>query len=78
MREHKPDGDEAIDRHRYRIRVRGKYPQFLYWLAMPFFAPMPWEADKFHSQPGMARRREAAPLGAGVAGNASYVLCIKR
>jgi ABC-type transport system substrate-binding protein len=38
-------GVEVIDRHTYRIRLKGKYPQFLYWLAMPFFAPVPWEAD---------------------------------
>ncbi len=46
-------GAEALDPYRYRIRINGKYPQFLYWLAMPFFAPMPWEAEKFYDQPGM-------------------------
>jgi oligopeptide transport system substrate-binding protein len=68
LRQHKLDGVEVIDRHRYRIRVKGKYPQFLYWLAMPFFAPMPWEADKFHSQPGMARKNltlDWYPIGTG-------------
>ncbi len=54
LRKHNLEGAEVIDRYRYRIRIKGKYPQFLYWLAMPFFAPMPWEADRFHSQPGMA------------------------
>ncbi len=68
LRAHKLDGVEAIDRYRYRIRVKGKYPQFLYWLAMPFFAPMPWEADKFHSQPGMAQKNltlDWYPIGTG-------------
>ena len=68
LRAHKLDGVEVIDRHRYRIRVKGKYPQFLYWLAMPFFAPMPWEADRFHSQPGMARKNltlDWYPIGTG-------------
>jgi oligopeptide transport system substrate-binding protein len=58
---------QSID-HRYRIRVKGKYPQFLYWLAMPFFAPMPWEADRFHSQPGMAEKNltlDWYPVGTG-------------
>ncbi|MCG6863596.1 MAG: peptide ABC transporter substrate-binding protein, partial [Chromatiaceae bacterium] len=49
-------GAEVVDRYSYRIRVRGKYPQFAYWLAMPFFAPMPWEADRFYAQPGMKKR----------------------
>jgi ABC-type transport system substrate-binding protein len=25
-----------------------------YWMAMTFFSPIPWEAEKFYSQPGMA------------------------
>jgi len=48
------DGVQAIDDHTLRIRVRGSYPQFKYWLAMTFTAPIPWEADRFYSQPGMA------------------------
>ncbi|HTS51705.1 MAG TPA: peptide ABC transporter substrate-binding protein, partial [Burkholderiales bacterium] len=43
-------GVAAVDRYTYRIRVKGKYPQFLYWLAMPFFAPVPAEVDRFYSQ----------------------------
>jgi ABC-type transport system substrate-binding protein len=61
-------GVEAIDRYRYRIRIKGKYPQFLYWLTMPFFAPMPWEADRFHSQPGMMEKNltlDWYPIGTG-------------
>ncbi|MBA3034460.1 MAG: ABC transporter substrate-binding protein [Gammaproteobacteria bacterium] len=61
-------GVAVLDRYSYRIRIRGKYPQFLYWLTMPFFAPMPWEADKFHSQPGMAEKNltlDWYPIGTG-------------
>ncbi len=47
------DGATALDDHTLRIRVVGKYPQFKYWLAMTFFAPVPWEAEAFYSQPGM-------------------------
>ena len=68
LRQHRLEGVEVIDRYRYRIRVKGKYPQFLYWLAMPFFAPMPWEADRFHSQPGMAEKNltlDWYPIGTG-------------
>jgi len=68
LREHMLAGVEVVDRHTYRIRVRGKYPQFVYWLTMPFFAPMPWEADRFHSQPGMAEKNltlDWYPIGTG-------------
>lgn len=62
------DGVVALDRYRYRIRIKGRYPQFLYWLSMPFFAPMPWEADRFHSLPGMAEKNltlDWYPIGTG-------------
>jgi oligopeptide transport system substrate-binding protein len=58
----------VVDRHTYRIRLKGKYPQFLYWLAMPFFAPVPWEADLFHAQPGHGERNltlDWYPIGTG-------------
>ncbi len=61
-------GAEVVDRYTYRVRLRGKYPQFVYWLAMPFFAPMPWEAERFYSQPGMAERNltlDWYPIGTG-------------
>ncbi len=61
-------GVEVVDRYTYRIRVKGKYPQLKYWLAMPFFAPMPWEADRFYSQPGLAERNitlDWYPIGTG-------------
>src|SRR6185436_4327005 len=61
-------GAEAIDRYTLRIRVIGKYPQFKYWLAMTFFAPIPWEAEKFYAQPGMAEKNLTLnywPVGTG-------------
>lgn len=61
-------GVVALDRYTYRIRVKGRYPQFIYWLTMHFFAPMPWEAEKFHNQPGMAERNlvlDWYPVGTG-------------
>jgi oligopeptide transport system substrate-binding protein len=49
-------GVSRVDRYTYRIRLRGKYPQFVYWLAMPFFAPVPREVDRFYHQPGWPGR----------------------
>lgn len=62
------EGAEALDSHTLRIRVRGKYPQFKYWLAMTFLAPIPWEADRFYQQPGMAEHNLSLntwPVGTG-------------
>ena len=62
------EGVERIDAHSFRIKVRGSYPQFVYWLAMPFFAPVPWEAEKFFAQPGMAEKNFSLdwwPVGTG-------------
>ncbi|MBK1641715.1 peptide ABC transporter substrate-binding protein [Chromatium okenii] len=61
-------GVTAIDRYSFRIQLNGKYPQFVYWLAMPFFAPMPWEAEAFYAQPGMSERNLSLdwyPIGTG-------------
>ena len=62
------EGVTRVDRYTYRIRLYGKYPQFLYWLAMPFFAPVPREADRFYAQPGMAEKNltlDWYPVGTG-------------
>lgn len=53
LRNYELRGVERVDSHTFRVTLNGSYPQFVYWLAMPFFAPVPWEAEKFFSQPGM-------------------------
>lgn len=58
----------ALNAHQYRIRIKGKYPQFQYWLAMPFFAPMPWEADAFYAQAELKNKNitlDWFPVGTG-------------
>jgi len=69
LRSYELSGVKAVDRHTYRVRIKGKYPQFVYWLAMPFFAPIPWEADRFYSQRGMNEGRNLTldwyPVGTG-------------
>jgi ABC-type transport system substrate-binding protein len=65
---HALSGVRVIDRHTYAVRVRGKYPQFAYWLAMPFFAPVPPEADRFYGQPGLSQKNitlDWYPIGSG-------------
>ena len=68
LRDYPLEGAAVIDRYTYQIRIHGKYPQLLYWLAMPFFSPVPWEADRFYSQAGMKERNitlDWYPVGTG-------------
>lgn len=68
LRNYPLSGAKVIDRYTYRITLKGVYSQFLYWLAMPFFAPVPWEADSFYSQPYMVQRNitlDWYPVGTG-------------
>lgn len=61
-------GVKLIDRYTYEITLQGKYAQFKHWLAMPFFAPIPWEVDKFYSQPLLQKRNitlDWFPVGTG-------------
>ncbi len=61
-------GAKATGKHSFRITLKAHYPQFIYWLAMPFFAPVPWEAERFYAQPGMAERNlnlDWFPVGTG-------------
>ncbi|UOA06933.1 ABC transporter substrate-binding protein [Methylobacter sp. S3L5C] len=61
-------GIQVNNRYQYRIRIKGKYPQFIFWLAMPFFSAMPWEADVFYDQAGMSDKNitlDWFPIGTG-------------
>ncbi len=68
LKDYSISGVEALDRYQYRVRIKGKYPQFRFWLAMPFFAPLPWEADVFYQQPGLRQKNitlDWFPVGTG-------------
>ena len=61
-------GVNLIDKYTFEITLKEKYPQFLYWLSMSFFAPMPWEADFFYSQKGFEEKNISLdwyPVGTG-------------
>jgi ABC-type transport system substrate-binding protein len=61
-------GATAPEKHLLRIRLKGKYPQWKYWMQMTFLAPVPWEADAFYAQPGLAERGmtlDQWPVGTG-------------
>ena len=53
---HPFEGVKLVNRYTYRITLKAKYPQILYWLAMPFFSPMPEEAVTFYEQGPLKER----------------------
>ncbi len=68
LRKYPLAGVKATGKYTYQVRIKGKYPQFKYWLTLPFFAPMPWEADLFHAQSGMEDKNLTLhwyPIGTG-------------
>jgi ABC-type transport system substrate-binding protein len=61
-------GATAPEKHLFRMRIKGKYPQWSYWMTLTFLAPVPWEADALYAQPGMAERSltlDVWPVGTG-------------
>ncbi|WP_028294211.1 ABC transporter substrate-binding protein [Oceanobacter kriegii] len=61
-------GVQVLGKYQYSIRLKGKYPQFKYWLGMRFLAPVPRLVDEFYHQPGMADRNivlDWHPVGTG-------------
>jgi oligopeptide transport system substrate-binding protein len=68
LRQYPLKGVNKIDDYTFEITLKGQYPQFLFWLAMPFFAPVPWEADLFYSQHDMDDKNLSFgwyPIGTG-------------
>ena len=61
-------GVKRLSDTEFSIRIKGDYPQFLYWLSMNFFAPIPWEAVAFYKQPGLVKKNitlDTYPVGTG-------------
>jgi oligopeptide transport system substrate-binding protein len=68
LRQYDLPGVQIVDELTFRIALTKKYPQFLYWLAMPFFSPVPWEVDRFYTQSAAVARNltlDRFPVGTG-------------
>ena len=68
LRDVELEGVRAIDERTFTIDIVGKYPQFSNWLAMSFFAPVPWEAEAFYANPEFKKNNitlDAWPVGTG-------------
>jgi len=68
LRKYDLPGVEVVDPLTFRVTLKKKYPQFVYWLAMPFFAPIPWEVDRFYTQSAATEQNitlDRFPVGTG-------------
>lgn len=61
-------GVREVDRYAFEVVLPHPYPQMLYWMAMPFFAPVPPEAIEHYSQRPLLERGvtfDRNPVGTG-------------
>jgi oligopeptide transport system substrate-binding protein len=61
-------GLDVRDKRTLSITIKGRYPQFQFWLAMPFFSPIAPEVDRFYHNPGFVDRNLTLdwwPVGSG-------------
>ncbi len=68
LRTYSIKGVNVENNYKLSITIKGKYPQFVYWLSMYFFAPIPWEADLFYQQEGLKVKNitlKWQPVGTG-------------
>jgi len=61
-----------IDDHTFEIVIQAPYPPILYWMALPFFAPVPPEAVAFFNQRLLLER--SIELDKNLLGTGPYVL----
>lgn len=68
LRAYSIEGVKKLDDYTLEITTKGFYRPFIFWLAMNFFVPVPWEVDVFYAQPGMQDRNlsfDWYPVGTG-------------
>jgi oligopeptide transport system substrate-binding protein len=59
------EGVRVLGRHGLEIRLARAYPQILYWFAMTFTTPVPWEAVAFYDGEGGRDHFSDHPVGSG-------------
>jgi oligopeptide transport system substrate-binding protein len=62
------EGAKAVGPYHLRVTIKGRYASFKFWLAMAFFAPVPWEVDQFYAQPEVHAKQwdwNHWPIGTG-------------
>jgi len=76
LRQFNLPGSQVVDSLTFRITLKRPYPQFVYWLAMSFFAPVPWEVDRFYTQ--AAAREQNVTLDRFPVGTGPFTLAVNQ
>lgn len=61
-------GAKVLDKYTYKIILKKKYPQIIYWMCMHFFGPVPVEAVDFFSEKAVSGKGlsiNRCPVGTG-------------
>lgn len=77
LRDYALEGVAAPDAKTLEITVQGRYPAFLNWLTMAFFAPVPWEAAAFYDANPLLKTN-GVTLAAWPVGTGPYQLTVSR
>ena len=77
LRDYVLEGVAAPDAKTLEITVQGRYPAFLNWLTMAFFAPVPWEAAAFYDANPLLKTN-GVTLAAWPVGTGPYQLTVSR
>lgn len=59
------EGVRIVDRHAFELTLSAAYPQILFWFAMPFTTPVPWEAVHLYDGRGGRPHFSDHPVGTG-------------
>ena len=68
------EGVQVVDDHTLKIVLKRKYPQALCWMAMHFFAPIPWEALEFYAHPKV--QENGISMGNWPVGSGAYMMLV--
>lgn len=59
-------GVKIQGKYRFSILLKGRYPQFKYWLSQVFFSPVPYRVEQFYHLPNLAKNNislDVYPVG---------------
>lgn len=59
------EGVRAVDERTLSLTLSRAYPQILYWFAMPFSTPVPWEAVQYYDGQNGRQHFADHPVGTG-------------
>ena len=81
--DHQIAGVRLISRYHYQILLLREYPQFIYWLTLPFFAPMPYEVIAWNKKQNKQEENiDIKPIGTGpfmmVENNPNYRIVLQK